>query len=349
MSGREYLEKIRSNLEDGSHQNRKGQNLLGAFGYVRRRKTVIQEINETLDALGLEADPPITTEMPLEGRVKFSLKGVAPEFLNVADSPNADGLDTPLQDEVDDVGDILKFTFTVSELPSAETEVECIPLDATVEQAYTKMRMNNYSQLVVASRENPKRNDIKGILSFDSLSQALLNGTPTTVRDCIDEDKDVQYANYADDLESVVNQLSSNDVVLVTGRDDRLQGIVTAWDLANEFANLIAPFRRIEEIEKRLEILIRKLDPQRISEILGDSDRSAKDTKELTMGDLQRVLESPDHWDELELAFDRKDFIGALNKVRNYRNRLMHFGDPLNESETQKLTNFRNMVREIQL
>ena len=73
MTGQEYLEEIRTKLESGSRQNRKGQNLLGAFGYVRRRKTVIREINETLEYLGLVADPPITTEMPLEGRIKFSL------------------------------------------------------------------------------------------------------------------------------------------------------------------------------------------------------------------------------------------------------------------------------------
>ena len=354
MTGQEYLEEIRTNLESGKYQNRKGQNLLGAFGYVRRRKTVIEEINETLEALGLEAEPRITTEMPLEGRIRFSLSGATPEPTNAADILDANGLDSSLQDEVDDDDSPPEptFSFTVSELPSAETEVECMPLDATIEQAYTTMRMYNYSQLVVASRENPRRSDIKGILSFDSLCQALLNGTPTTVHDCIDVD--VQYAQYDADLESVVNQLSANDVVLIMGRDHRLQGIVTAWDLANEFANLIAPFKRIEEIERRLEILIEKrLGQQRIAEFLGDgelpSDSPIKDVQELTMGDLQRVLASPDHWDMLELNLDRGLFIEGLDDVRNYRNRLMHFGDPLDNSETEQLTNFCKMVREIQL
>ena len=42
-------------------------------------------------------------------------------------------------------------------------------------------------------------------------------------------------------------------------------------------------------------------------------------------------------------------FIEGLDDVRNYRNRLMHFGDPLDRSETEQLTNFCKMVREIQL
>ena len=44
---------------------------------------------------------------------------------------------------------------------------------------------------------------------------------------------------------------------MVIGRDKRLQGIVTAWDLAEEFAELVDPFKRIGEIEERLRALVR--------------------------------------------------------------------------------------------
>ena len=42
----------------------------------------------------------------------------------------------------------------------------------------------------------------------------------------------------------------SVDSGLVIGRNKKLQGIVTAWDLAEEFAELVAPFKRIGEIER---------------------------------------------------------------------------------------------------
>ena len=67
------------------------------------------------------------------------------------------------------------------------------------------------------------------------------------------------------------------------------------------------------------------------------------------MGELQRVMEFPEHWDALGLAFDRVVFIGALSEARGYRNRLMHFRDPLNEAEMSRLGSFCDMVREIQL
>ena len=67
------------------------------------------------------------------------------------------------------------------------------------------------------------------------------------------------------------------------------------------------------------------------------------------MGELQRVLEYPDHWDALGLAFDRVVFTDALCQARKYRNRLMHFRDPLTEEEMKQLSNFCDTVREIQL
>ena len=74
MPGQEYLEDIRAKLESGRHQHRMGENLLRAFGYVRRRATAIEEINATLEKLGLAADPPVNSEMPLRSpRIRFSL------------------------------------------------------------------------------------------------------------------------------------------------------------------------------------------------------------------------------------------------------------------------------------
>ena len=357
MTGREYLEDIRSKLKSGRHQNRMGQNVLRAFGYVRRRKTAIDEINDTLEALGLVADPPITTEMPLEGRIIFVLSGATPELINAADSLDASVLDISLQDEEGDDGNLPErtFTFTVSELPSAETDVEWVPPSATIQEAYTKMLLSNYSQLVVASNAKPRQQDIKGIVSFKSLAKALMNGEPTTVGDCIDAN-DVPPPSVPSntDLESIISQLSETDVVLVIGQDKRLKGIVTAWDLANEFTNLVNPFKRIEEIETRLGTLIRKrLGKRKVAEFLRDDgisdDGTIKEIKDLTIGELQRVLDFPDHWDKLKLAFDRVVFIKALDDVRNYRNHLMHFEDPLKEPELTHLTNFCHTVREIQL
>ena len=182
------------------------------------------------------------------------------------------------------------------------------------------------------------------------MAKALMNGDPTTVGDCIE--KDVSFAHSDTDLKSVVAQLSENDVVLVIGRDKRLQGIVTSWDLAEEFAALVDPFKRIGEIEERLRTLVGlRLGKERVAEFLKDpglsGDYHVAELEELTMGELQRVLEFPTHWHVLKLAYDRTLFIDALNEARGYRNRLMHFRDPLTKDETTRLTHICQMIREM--
>ena len=142
--------------------------------------------------------------------------------------------------------------------------------------------------------------------------------------------------------------------MLVIGQDKWLQEIVTAWDFAGEFAELVDPFKRIEDIEDRLRTLLRKrqVNPK-VAEFLRDygfpRGDPVRELDELTMGELQRVLEVPAQWCGLELAFDRIVFIRAVDEARDFLNRLMHFRYPLNRDEMTLLTNFCDIVREIQL
>lgn len=364
MSGQDYLQDIKNNLQAGRNQHRMGENILRAFGYVRRRKTAIDEINSTLDELGLETYPPITSDMPLRvPRIIFSLKHVtrqAPDDSGqAADDPENDGtshtavqLQNEDEEEPDDDYDLPEPAFSISELASANTDVQRVSQNASIQEAYTTMLRHKYSQLVVANSDRPRRQDIKGIVSYQSIAKALMNGEPKTVRDCIDDD--MRFAQSDADLNSIVSELDGSDVVLVLGRDHRLQGIVTAWDLAEEFAVLVDPFKKIGEIEERLRALVeRRLGKDHVAEFLSDQDSprtgTIEELDELTMGELQRVLENPENWNKLGLVFDRSIFVGTLNEAREYRNRLMHFRDPLTDIEMTQLTNFCDMVREIKL
>ncbi len=357
MTGQEYLEEIRTNLRSGRNQHRMGENILRAFGYVRRRATAIEEINGTLEQLGLLAHPPINSEMPLKvPRIRFSLSAdtdaLASEAADSQDTLDSGTCDSPLQDVEDEEDNLPEPAFSVSELASANTAVECVSPNASIHTAYTTMLLRNFSQLVVAEHPKPMQQAIKGTVSFQSIAKAMMNGEPATVGDCIDND--VSFAQSDSDLKTVVSQLGGNDVVLVIGRHKRLQGIVTAWDLAEEFAGLVDPFTRIGEIEDRLQTVISKrLGKQKVAEFFTEQglldEDSIKDPKELTLGELEKVMEFPKHWDALRLPYDRKIFIGALRETRGYRNRLMHFRDPLTEAEMTHLTNFCDTVRELQL
>lgn len=132
MTGQEYLEDIRANLASGHHQHRTGENLLRAFGYVRRRATAIEEINTALATLGLIADPPVGAEMPLKApRIRFSLIGSAdasatPEAVYDPETLESNGFGSPLQDAEDNIISLAEPAFNISELASAKTDVEWV-------------------------------------------------------------------------------------------------------------------------------------------------------------------------------------------------------------------------------
>ena len=161
MTGREYLEDIRTNLDKGRHQHRMGENVLRAFGYVRRRATAIEEINATLEDLGLVADPPVGPDMPLRSpRIRFALGAVngaaTPETVAGPDGLDSDSSDDPSQDAEEDDVNLPEPAFSVSELASAKSAVKCVSPSAPIEEAYTEMLLGKFSQLVVAGHATPK-------------------------------------------------------------------------------------------------------------------------------------------------------------------------------------------------
>jgi hypothetical protein len=75
MADEEYLDQIKEQLSLGRNQWRRGDNLLAAFGYIRRRQSAIDVIKEALAARGMTTDPELTTDMPLDRAIRFHLLG----------------------------------------------------------------------------------------------------------------------------------------------------------------------------------------------------------------------------------------------------------------------------------
>ena len=343
LEGKSYLESIKAELEDGRKQWRAGASVLAAFGYVRRRKTALDAINGELKRLGLQCEPPIDVDMPLDTpRIRFLLAG------SNGESPGAEAE----EHEPEDQGELpardtpVVSAFKVAELDAANKQVVCVKPNAQIEKAYTLMGLHGYSQLVVGNSDRPPGTAIKGIVSYRSITKALMNDSRnSTVKDCVEPCPQV---SIEDDIGVVIAHLKSNDVVLVLGADKHLTGIVTPWDLAEEFAKLAEPFKYIEEIETRLGLLVHeRLDTEWTEVLESLAIREGTPTDSLTMGDLVKIIEHPGHWPKLTMPYDRATFVAWLNDVREFRNRLMHFRDPLGPTETARIVNLCEMIRAI--
>ena len=238
-------------------------------------------------------------------------------------------------------------TFKVGDLDAADKPVKCIRSNDPLEKAYTIMCKNEFSQLVVADTDRPLETAIKGTITYKSIADALISGKEKTILGCLD--KTTPRVSLDDDIDIVINNLEKHDAVLVIGTNKHLSGIITAWDLSVEFASLVGPFKWIGEIELRIrEQLKEKLGTEFILNFLGVSSDSDKEIEMLTLGDLIRVLQNTENWGKLQISFfDRNEFAQMLEEVRELRNRMMHFRDPLKEIEKKQLQKYCEVVRKI--
>lgn len=359
-SGEDYLEAIKTQLSQGRRQWKRGDKLLEAFGYTRRRQTAIDLINILLDAKGMYTVPILTTEMPLDRAIRFYLKGTEAEPVEPSESEFEQGapveeIEVAIQDEKGESEESVKVTIP-QEPPVAEPErgliignLECaerfpeqISPSHSVEQALTRMALHDFSQLVVTT--GPR--SIKGLISYKSVAQAYLHGSPKTVGDCLD--KSVPIVELSEPLLKVVERFQSHDAVLVIRPDGTLSGIVTPADIAAEFGAMAAPFFLIGQIEDQLRWLVQKSFPDLTGPlaVVGVTleDGRAPSVSELAMGEVHRILDNDQNWSQFGIKFDRAEFCKELDAIREIRNAVMHFRDlPIGAAD--RLRRFASVVQ----
>ena len=194
--------------------------------------------------------------------------------------------------------------------------------------AITLMQQNNYSQLpVVSSNER----NLCGYISWATIGTAKQRGeTSVIVKDFMDER--VCYISKDMPLLEAINITAQNEFVIVLNEDKTMRGIITTADVASEFLTITQSesFILLGQIERQIRIILRN------GEILledvksvckEDEKREIMSIDDLNFGEYLRLLENDKNWKKLKLNTDRKDFIEALDKVRQIRNDVMHF-DP---------------------
>jgi hypothetical protein len=77
----------------------------------------------------------------------------------------------------------------------------------------------------------------------------------------------------------------------------------------------------------------------------GEKQSSAMCVDDLTMGELERIIEQPANWNAVNIRYDRATFCKELAAVRELRNEVMHFGDTPDAKEFKRLKDFAAVVQ----
>ncbi|MEV8036456.1 CBS domain-containing protein [Streptomyces sp. NPDC086182] len=227
---------------------------------------------------------------------------------------------------------------TVGNLPSALKGVESITSSANFEEAFTKMRLNGYSQLPVL---NGPRN-LRGAVTWESIALARYADAEASFSRAIVK---AHAVSYSDHLIDVLPYLEQFGFLLVKNQTNQIAGIITVADMAAEYGATARPFLLIGDLDRQLRRVISKgLD---LAEVitLCDPDERRKLTSfdQLSYGDYQQILSNQQQWDRLGWPLDRRSFTDRLNELREVRNELMHFNDK-DKAGDAAIPMLRNMI-----
>ena len=270
----------------------------------------------TLDTVVSLSTPPDETEAPTPD---------APSDVN----------DLPVTEDEEGGGD-LDVGLKVGNL-SPLLGVTSVGPNSTIEEAITKMLLNDFSQLAVLS--GPR--NLRGAVTWRSIALAVHQRADATIADVIDTH--VEAVAYDRDLFEVLPTLQQRDFVFVLDETKAIAGIVTTADVAQRYGVMATPFFQLGEVDQTLRwVLSRAVDLDTVQRFCS---RPVTSFDQLAMGDYQRLLENKEVWQQVGWPLDRPTFVARLEEIRRIRNKVMHFHpDPPSDDAVDKLRAFNTLL-----
>lgn len=325
----ERLRDARRKAEENRPEKISVRELLSLWG-AKGRGDQISRIEADLANHGLVTSPSFR-KVTLDATVQLITASQRAESSNVLPVT-----DDPEENEQLDIG------LTVGNLPSALGGVEFVSPTATLDEAITKMLLNDFSQLAVLGGAH----NLRGAVTWKSITQARHSRPDAYLSDAIVHAHDVHYDR---ELIDVLPTLQISDFIFVRNEKNAIAGIVTTADVVDAYRELATPFFLIGELDQTLRrVLARSFD---IDDVIAVCDphgnRSLRSFNDLSMGDYQRVLERPDSWQRIGWPLDRSSFIKRLHEIRKIRNDVMHFNpDPPPRESVNMMRNIIKLLRD---
>lgn len=339
----------------------KVRNFLSWFGAQRRGAQVALEIRKALKKVKLETEPDFQTAN-IEGLIRFRAQSGTDtkKLVKLRATVTGKSTLTAAATVVPDVSDeaIERTAQVVLSDPTprlgtvfASRKPVTVSRNDRLTRAMTLMVNHDYSQLPVMSGSRT----VDGLISWKTIGDAAIlhRKNCELVEDCLEKEG---FEILPDDcpLPKAIKTIADNDFVLVRDSANEIVGIVTHFDLAEQYHSLAEPFLLLYEIEMSLrqlivladiplEVLKKARDPR-------DSGRKVENVNDLSFGEYVRLLNAPENWQRIHLNLSRSAFMGEMRKIAKVRNEVMHFStDPLEKEKLDVLRRAAQMMRKFKL
>ena len=222
----------------------------------------------------------------------------------------------------------------LSAFPSEfENLIACGP-EMPISKISALMVSYDISQLPVLSSD---KKTVHGVVTWKSLAQSgRRDDVAKNVMGRAGHD-----ASSHDDFLDLVPTIIRQEYILYRVPDGRVNGIVTASDLAMAFNGTASMYIKLQELESRLRILLdRSTIPQLQAHL--DSRRQGmsgfRGATDMMFGEYVSALRDPSVWAATGIVFEQEFCLKLLEKVREVRNSVMHFAANVDdESESERL------------
>lgn len=325
------LRQARKHADERTPERISVRDLLSLWG-ASDRSDQVSRIEADLANHGLVTSPSFRA-VTLDATVSLIAPPSESEETAAADLSGSE--DVPVGED-DEGGSDLDVRLTVGNLSPLEG-VESVEPNGTLQQAITKMELNDFSQLAVLNG----RHNLRGVVTWRSIAHAMHRKSDARLADAIDSQAEV--VDYDRDLFDVLPTLQQRDFVFVRDESKAIAGIVTTADVAQRYGQMAMPFFQLGELDQTLRwILNRALDFQTAQRLC---NKEITSFDQLTFGDYRHILENKEAWEKLGWPLDRSAFIARLEDIRIIRNKVMHFHpDPLDGDAVDKLRRFNKLL-----
>ncbi|WKG04636.1 CBS domain-containing protein [Mycolicibacterium sp. HK-90] len=290
---------------------------LGFWGYKRRGASIVRVIERALAQRGLTSSPEI---------VKADYYG-----------------DVTILDRRDLAEDAdLEIGWPISSVLDVEKELIAVGPDESLIAVETLMVMHDFSQIPVLSKTG---RDLYGSVTWKSIARWSGERSEGTARQAMDANS--HSAQSSENLLDHIENIIKYEYLYIRDPSNMYVGILTATDLAQSFHSTSGPFIKIGEIESRLRVIVNELPLPVIQQAKQPTDQSRQinDASDLTFGEYVRIIQNPEHWDQLRLPFDRATVVKNLEEVNQIRNDVMHFRPNLDGQTTSAIDRCLNWLR----